>query len=74
MEVIHSQLLDMVNLLHLELKQKTENSMKPIIKLLKSVDLFREPAIGLTDQELYSLSKGITTKMFRKGAKILTVD
>lgn len=49
LEVIHSPLLDMVNLLHLELKQKTENNMKLIIKLLKSVDFFKEPAIGFTD-------------------------
>jgi hypothetical protein len=49
MEIIHSPLLNMVDLLRQEMKQKTENTMKPIVKLLKSVDFFKEPGIGFTD-------------------------
>lgn len=64
----------MVNLLHLEKKEKTLDTMKPVIRLLKNLDFLKESSNAFTDQELHSLSKSVTTKMFKKGAKILTAD
>lgn len=51
MDSIHFPLLKMVELLHLETKKKTEESMKPIIRLIKSLDCFK--GSGFNDEEFY---------------------
>jgi len=49
MDSIHFPLLKMVELLQLETKKKTEEAMKPIKKLVKSLDCFKE--FGFNDEE-----------------------
>jgi len=51
MDCKHFPLLKMVELLHLETKKKTEDSMKPIVRTIKSLDCFKDS--NFNDQEFY---------------------